>query len=107
MVNEGGGDGFCNRIVKFDTETGTAVAQYAYKMEAFSQGRGISALVALNENEFLVLERNNRGIGVGATLASPNKKVFSIDLTDAIDVSETPLDNRNSWPPFTLYRRSA
>ena len=31
-----------------------------------SQGRGISALVAVNDHEFLVLERNNRGIGVGA-----------------------------------------
>src|SRR5262245_3388887 len=93
MVNEGGGDGFCNRIVKFDTETGTAVAQYAYKMEAASQGRGISALVALNESEFLVLERNNRGIGVGATLASPNKKVYRLSIAGAVDVSSTALTN--------------
>ena len=31
-----------------------------------SQGRGISSLVALNDHEFLVLERNNRGVGVDA-----------------------------------------
>jgi hypothetical protein len=93
MVNEGAGDGVCNRIVKFDTVTGIAVAQYAYKMEGSSQGRGISALVALNQDEFFVLERNNRGIGVGATLASPNKKVFRINLAGAADVSATPLSN--------------
>ncbi|MBX3301129.1 MAG: esterase-like activity of phytase family protein [Nitrospira sp.] len=43
MLDEGGGDGVCNRIVKFSTESGTAVAQYAYQMEGSSQGRGISA----------------------------------------------------------------
>jgi hypothetical protein len=75
MLDEGAGNGVCNRTVKFDAETGTAVAQYAYQMEGSSQGRGISALLALNDHEFLVLERNNRGIGVGAELSPPNKKV--------------------------------
>jgi hypothetical protein len=87
MLDEGGGNGVCNRIVKFDTVSGEAIAQYAYQMEGSSQGRGISALVALNDHEFLVLERNNRGIGVGAEFTPPNKKVFRIDLADAADVS--------------------
>jgi hypothetical protein len=95
MIDEGGGNGFCNRIVKFDTETGGAVAQYAYKMEAASQGRGISALVALNGDEFLVLERNNRGIGVGAEATPPNKKVYRISIAGATDVSNTILNNTN------------
>jgi hypothetical protein len=87
MLDEGGGNGVCNRIVKFDTETGTAVAQYAYQMEGASQGRGISALLALSDHELLVLERNNRGIGVGAEATPPNKKVFRIDLDDAVDMT--------------------
>jgi hypothetical protein len=87
MLDEGGGNGVCNRIVKFDTETGTAVAQYAYQMEGASQGRGISALLALSDHEFLVLERNNRGTGVGAEATPPNKKVFRIDLDDAVDMT--------------------
>jgi hypothetical protein len=73
--------------VKYNTDTGLAVAQYAYKMEGSSQGRGISALVALNDHEFLVLERNNRGVGVDSELTPPNKKVFKIDLTGATDVT--------------------
>src|SRR5262245_22358459 len=85
MLDEGGTNGVCNRIVKFDTETGHAVAQYAYQMEAASQGRGISALVAINDHEFLVLERNNRGVGVGADFSPPNKKVYRIDLSGALD----------------------
>ncbi|HRI38805.1 MAG TPA: esterase-like activity of phytase family protein, partial [Nitrospira sp.] len=87
MLEEGGGNGVCNRIIKFSTETGTAVAQYAYQMEGASQGRGISALVAINDHEFLVLERNNRGIGVGAELSPPNKKLYRIDITGATDFS--------------------
>lgn len=90
MLDEGGGSGVCNRIVKFSTGTGTAVAQYAYQMEGSSQGRGISALFAVNDHEFLVLERNNRGIGVGAELSPPNKKLFRIDVTGAADVSGVP-----------------
>jgi hypothetical protein len=92
MLDEGGGNGTVNRIVKFDTVTGTAVAQYAYQMDTAAQGRGISALVALNDHEFLVLERNNRGLGVGATLASPDKRVYKIDITGATDVSAIDLD---------------
>jgi hypothetical protein len=92
MLDEGGGNGVCNRIVKFDTETGTAVAQYAYQMEGSSQGRGISALLALNDHEFLVLERNNRGVGVGADFATQNKRVFRIDIEGAADVSDVTFD---------------
>jgi hypothetical protein len=87
MLDEGGGDGTINRIVSFDTRTAQPLAQFAYKMEGSSQGRGISALVALNNHEFLVLERNNRGLGVDANLASPNKKIFRIDTAGASDVS--------------------
>src|SRR5215468_836398 len=87
MLDEGAGNGVFNRIVKFDYATGQAVAQYAYKMEGSNQGRGISALVALNDHEFLVLERNNRGVGVSSDMSSPNKKVFKIDLTGATDVT--------------------
>jgi hypothetical protein len=90
--------GTYTRIVKFDTDTGLAVAQYAYKLASTSQGRGISALVAINDHEMLVLERNNRGIGVGSTLAGADKNVFRIDLTDADDVSGIALPATGSLP---------
>jgi hypothetical protein len=92
MLDEGGSNGAVNRIVKFDTATGTAIAQYAYGMKRNSQGQGISALVAINDHEFYVLERNNRGIGVGADLATADKEVYRIDLTGATDVSAIDLD---------------
>jgi hypothetical protein len=91
MLNEGGGNGINNRIVKFDVTTGTAVAQYAYAMDRADQGQGISALVALGNDKFLVLERNNRGIGAGAALATADKSVYQIDLAGAVDVSGVTL----------------
>jgi hypothetical protein len=101
MLDENGSSGTVNRIVAFNTRTARPLAQYAYRMDGSSQGRGISALVAINDHEFLVLERNNRGLGVDANLASPNKKVFRIDLTGATDVTGVNLATPGSWTPVT------
>ena len=102
MLDEGAGNGVFNRIVAFDVRTGRAKAQYAYRMEGSSQGRGISALVALNDTEFLVLERNNRGLGVDAEGSPANKKVFRISLSGATDVSGIDLDAAGSvFTPVT------
>jgi hypothetical protein len=91
-LDEGGsGNGRYTRIVKFDMATGLAVAQYAYLMDRSGQGQGVSALVALNDHSFWVLERNNRGVGTGAELAPPDKSVYRIDLTGATDVSTIAL----------------
>ena len=91
-LQEGGAsNGRYTRIVKFDSATGQAVAQYAYLLDRSGQGQGISSLVALNDHEFLVLERNNRGVGVGAELAPADKNVYRIDLTGATDVSSITL----------------
>ncbi|WP_026604225.1 esterase-like activity of phytase family protein [Methylomonas sp. 11b] len=92
MLDEGAGNGSVSRIVKFDTATGEAVAQYAYQMKRSGQGQGTSALVAINDHEFFVLERNNRGVGVGATFAGADKEVYKIDLNGATDVSGIDLD---------------
>jgi hypothetical protein len=95
MLDEGTDGGVCNRIVKFSTSTRQAVAQFAYRMETSAQGRGISALWALGDKDFLVLERNNRGIGVGATLSPPMKLVYRISVANAVDVSGIALSNAN------------
>ena len=94
-LGEGGSSGVYNRIVKFDTNTGLSVGQYAYKMDGSGHGRGISSLLALGNDRFLVLERNNLGIGVGAALTSgtnvADKAVYQIDLSLATDVTGVTL----------------
>lgn len=92
MLDEGGSSGVYDRIVKFDNTSGNAVAQYAYKMETSADGRGTSALVAINDHEFYVIERNNRGVGVDSKLTTVDKNVYKIDLTGATDVSAIDLD---------------
>ena len=96
LVNEGGNaagvTGNFVRIVKFDLTTGNAVAQYAYQFSTNAQGRGLSALVAINDHQFMVIERNNRGAGVpDANIASPDKNVFIINLDGATDVTNIAL----------------
>jgi len=100
MLDEGGGqNGVFTRIVKFDTETGESVAQYAYKMDRSGQGQGISALVAINDHQFMVLERNNRGVGVGATFATADKSVYMIDIAGAEDISGIALPATGTTMP--------
>ncbi len=93
MLDEGAGNGLYTRIVKYDMATGEAVGQFAYKFETTGQGRGVSELVALGNDKFLILERNNRGIGIGATLANADKNVFQIDLNGATDISNVSITN--------------
>ena len=89
--------GMYARIVKYDTDTGAALAQFAYRLDgagpAPARGRGISAIVALDDHRFMVLERNNRGVGVpNASIASPDKLVYLIDINGASDVSDIDLN---------------
>ncbi|MEA5510540.1 esterase-like activity of phytase family protein [Crocosphaera sp. UHCC 0190] len=112
------------RIVEFDTITGNSTAQYIYQLEslvdindripgtandfpATSQGRniGISAIIAINNHEFLVLERDNRGLGVDAPTVADvantpvgSKRIYSIDITGATDVSGISLAGTNTLP---------
>ena len=60
------------------------------------QGRniGVSAIIAINDTEFLVLERDNRGIGVDdppGARAVGSKRVYRIDITGASDVTNVVL----------------
>ncbi len=124
LVNEpgpnNGRDGRNVRVVVFDNDRwsptyGTAIAQYVYQLEKQAevaariqaaggtatatdprQGRniGLSAIVAINATEFLVLERDNRGIGVddpaGASVVG-SKRVYKIDISGATDVTDVIL----------------
>jgi hypothetical protein len=121
-----GRDGRHLRIIVFDNDWWSrtyrqSIAQYVYSLEPQlairnrilaqggtatasdpRQGRniGLSAIIAINAHEFLVLERDNRGIGVdnpagrGAGVAPfpvlgivGSKRIYRIDIDGATDVS--------------------
>jgi len=69
------------RIVKIDVATGQTY-EYAYLL---TTGSGVSEIVALNDHEFLVDERDGKGLGDGSKAAV--KQIFKIDLAGAEDVS--------------------
>ncbi len=69
------------RFVTIDVATGTT-HEYAYKL---SDGSGVSDIVAINDHEFLVDERDGKGLGDGSTAVV--KKIYKIDINGAVDVT--------------------
>ena len=69
------------RIVTIDIATG-ATHEYAYML---TTGSGVSEIVALNDHQFLVDERDGKGLGDGSN--AKVKQVFKIDLDGAQDVT--------------------
>ena len=81
--------GLNNRILKVDLVTGRT-QEFVYTVDAINQGRGVNEMLAINDHEFLVLERDNRPMAPTPPNAaqSPNlKRIYRIDLRAATDVS--------------------
>jgi hypothetical protein len=74
------------RIVTIDIATGTT-HEYAYQL---TTGSGVSDIVALNNHEFLVDERDGKGLGDNSS--AKVKQVFKIDLSGAEDVTDSSGD---------------
>jgi hypothetical protein len=70
------------RIVTIDVATGTT-HQYGYNL---TTGSGVSEIVAINDHQFLVDERDGKGLGDGST--AKVKQFFQIDLTGAKDITD-------------------
>lgn len=124
LVDEGAqGDGRRSRnlrIIQYDIATGLSTAQYIYQLEpladinarldgtandfaATAQGRniGASSITWIGGTTFLVIERDNRGVGVDnydGTTPIGSKRVYLIDLAGADDVSNISLAGTNDLP---------
>ena len=81
-ANEGGDAANLLRFVTIDIESGVATHEYAYLL---TKGSGVSEIVALNDHEFLVNERDGKGLGDGSK--AKVKQVYKIDITNAVDVT--------------------
>jgi len=93
------------RIVTIDIRTGTT-HEYAYHL---STGSGVSEILAVNNHQFLVDERDGSGMADTPLLtdtASPAlvKQLFLIDLAGATDVTTVAsVDLKNYYVPKTLF----
>jgi Esterase-like activity of phytase len=78
--------GLNNRILKIDLLTGET-HEYVYVLEAINRGQGACEILAINDHEFLVVERDNRSNLQLPPQAPTRKKIYKIDITSATDVS--------------------
>jgi hypothetical protein len=81
-ANQGGKGKKVLRFVTIDIATGQWTHEYAYNL---TTGSGVSEVVAINNHEFLVDERDGNGLGNGN--AAVVKQFFKIDIANAVDVS--------------------
>lgn len=84
LLQDGGDGGRVNRIVTIDVAT-HAVHQYAYDNRVNGKNFNSSEILAVNDHQFLVLERDGKGLGDNSTTAF--KQIYLVDLTGAQDVS--------------------
>lgn len=80
-ANQGGAAASLLRILTIDITSG-ATHEYAYGL---TTGSGVSEMVALNNHEMIVDERDGKGLGDGSS--AKVKQFFKIDLTGATEVS--------------------
>ena len=82
--------GLNNRILKIDLTTGNT-HEYVYRIEASNRGQGVSEILAVNDHQFLVVERDNRSWLSAEPQAPTRKWICKIDVNGATDVSDRPL----------------
>ena len=90
LIQDGGDGGRTNRIVSIDIATGST-HQYVYDNRltdpanpAKTKTYNSSELLALNDHEFLVLERDGKGQGDGSDAVL--KRIYKINLAGATDI---------------------
>jgi Esterase-like activity of phytase len=82
---EGGAAASMLRIVVIDVLSGKVEHEYAYNL---GPGTGVSELLALNNHEFLVDERDGKGLADTVGSKAKWKQIYKIDLNGATDVSK-------------------
>jgi hypothetical protein len=91
------------RIIKFDVADKKATQQYAYKLEPVAYPakpenefkiNGVPDLLSLGNNRLLVIERSFSTGRLPSTI-----KVFTVDLSDATDISTMILKDNRSFTP--------
>lgn len=102
LLQDGGTKAAYTRIVRIDIASG-ATREFAYPLSNIGSSSKpkyptISDIVALNDHQFLVDERDGKGLGDDSTAAY--KHVYLIDLAQAQDVSA--LSGEANLAPFAV-----
>ena len=86
LLQDGGDGARVNRILAIDIASGRT-RQFAYDnyLADTEKTYGSSEILAINSHEFLVLERDGKGLGDGSS--AKVKRLYKIDLAGATDIS--------------------
>ncbi|MEK7391207.1 MAG: esterase-like activity of phytase family protein, partial [Fibrobacterota bacterium] len=86
LAQDGGDGGRANRLVTIDIASG-ATHDYVFDnyLTTNKKTYNSSELLALNSHQFLVLERDGKGLGDGSKAVV--KQIWSVDIAGATDVS--------------------
>jgi hypothetical protein len=87
------------RIITIDIATGLS-HEFAYKLD---KGSSVSDILAINDHEFLIDERDGAGLGDGSLAVV--KKLYKIDLTGASDISGVAAITAANLPGITLVKK--
>ena len=90
LAQDGGTAASTVRIVTIDLATGKVTHEYAYQLDnigtpAKPKYGTISEIVAINDHEFIIDERDGKGLGDDSKAVQ--KKLYTINLSGAQDVS--------------------
>lgn len=90
LAQDGGTNAGVVRIVTVDLATGKLTHEYAYQLEnigtaAKPKYTSVSEIVAINDHQFLIDERDGKGLGDDSKAGF--KKIFQVDLSTGQDVS--------------------
>ena len=90
LIQDGGTDAPVTRLVKIDIRTG-AIREYAYEFDNIGTAAKpkygtISEILAINNDEFLVDERDGKGLADNSRAVV--KKIYRISLKNATEVSK-------------------
>jgi hypothetical protein len=103
-----GAQGAFTRIVTIDIRSGAVTGQYAYPLFATKPGKftTISEILALNDHQFLVDERDGKGFEGGGSAGYKMLNLVDIDAPGVADVSRNASFLKNSPAAVALQKVS-
>jgi hypothetical protein len=108
LIQDGGTgpNGAYTRLVTIDIRSGQVKAQYAYPLFATKPGKytTISEILAVNDHQFLVDERDGKGFEGGGSAGYKVLNLVDIQASGVADVSSNPSFLTNSPAAVALHK---
>jgi hypothetical protein len=108
LIQDGGTgpNGAFSRIVASDLASGNVKAQYAYPLFATRPGKytTVSEILAINNHQFLVDERDGKGFEGGGSAGYKMLNPVDIQAPGVVDVSNNPSFVTNSPAAVALHK---